>query len=633
MSGIAGMYSVDGRPADPALLKRMTDILAHRGPDGEGQWASGPVGLGHRLLFTTPESLHEKQPVTDERGECWLVWDGRLDNREELIASLEAKGRPLGGHTDPELVLGAYRQWGAECLKRIIGEFAFALWDGRTRSLVCARDPIGVKPLYYHWDGGRLLFGSEVKALFTDPAIVRKPNESMIADYLLMGFRDPEATFLEGIKQLRPAHFLLLGGKGLCIERYWDVDPSRQVRYASEGSYLEEFRELFREAVQCRLRSSFPVGVLLSGGIDSTLVTAMAGILLRRNGEASSLAAFTLLVDGFLQEEWDAIQHLVETYATEIHTIRPETRSGPLTLFEPFLDCAETPHDGTFFTVPFLLAPAAARGCRVLLTGVGADELSHYGERGFLADLLSSLRLRRLVREAQRMLSFFNGGDVRSVVSTLLWDQLPPQVRRLIKTLLNRQIPRWFEPEFANRVKLNRWMMPRERRKFPTLCQEETYRALTRPSMPLALNQMDGMASAFSLECRHPYLDRRLIEFFLSIPSAVKMKAGYRKQFVQHAMMGIAPGPIRRKEGVECFIPPMDEQICKELEATRMERDLFHPQARIFRYVERSEAERLKEQYLREQATSRKLLWNFVQLEVWLRQWFPEGSTLLGGVS
>ena len=218
MGGIVGIYSVDGRPADPALLRQMTGILAHRGPDGEGQWVSWPIGLGHRLLFTTPESLNEKQPVTDERGECWLVWDGRLDNREELIATLKAEGRLLGEQTDPELVLGAYGHWGTECLTRIIGEFAFALWDGRTRSLFCARDPIGVKPFYYHWDGRQLVFGSEVKALFKDPAIVKRPNEAMIADYLLMGFRDPEATFFEGIKQLRPAHFLCLGERGLCIQ-------------------------------------------------------------------------------------------------------------------------------------------------------------------------------------------------------------------------------------------------------------------------------------------------------------------------------------------------------------------------------------------------------------------------------
>jgi len=631
MSGIAGIYSLDGRPADPALLRRMTDALAHRGPDGKGQWVSGAVALGHRLLHTTPESLSEKQPVGDERGECWLVWDGRLDNREELAAALKAEGWFLPSQTDPELVLQAYRQWGTDCLPRLIGDFAFALWDGRSQSLVGARDTIGVKPFYYYWDGTRFLFASEVKAFLEDPTVPRRPNEATIADYLLMGFRDPEATFFKGIKQLRPAHFLCLGGQGLRIERYWDVDPVREARYARDEDYLEEFRELFREAVRCRLRSSAPVGVLLSGGIDSTSVTAMAETLRRRDGGSPELATFTLLAEGLLQEEWDAIQRLVERFGTEIRPIRPGSPNGPVTFFGLFLDCAETPHHDGFLTIPPLLRPAAERGCRVLLTGFGADELSQKAEEGFLADLLRSLHLRRVAGEAQLRAAAYGGGDWQGTILALSWNQLPPEIRRVVKKLTKRQAPAWFEAEFAKRINLDKWMMPKERRKFPTLCQEETYRALTKSSMALALNQMDGMASLFSLECRHPYLDRRLIEFFLSIPSAVKMKAGYRKEFVQRAINGITPGPIREKEGLDYFIPLPDRRISSELEARWMERNLFHPQARVFQYVDRAEAERLKMRYRQKQAPYRNLLWSFVRLELWLQRWFPELSSSEGG--
>lgn len=635
MSGIVGIWHLDGRPVEEAVITRMSATLAHRGPDGEGQWVSGPVGLGHRLLYTTPESLREKQPVTDGRGECWLVWDGRLDNREELIATLEAEGRVLlEEQTDPELLLSAYCRWGVACLTRVVGEFAFALWDGQTRNLFCARDPIGVKPFYYHWDGCRFLFGSEMKALFEDSIIIKRPNEAMIADYLLMGFRDPEATFFEGIRHLRPAHFLCVGEQGLHLERYWDIDPSRQVRYASDEDYHEEFRGLFQKAVRCRLRSNSPVGVLLSGGIDSTLITATAEALRREDASLPALAAFTLLAEGFLHEEWEAIHQLVETYGTEIYSIRQEATNGPLTLFELFLDCAETPHYDPFFTIPPLLEPASARGCRILLTGLGADELSQSCEWGFLADLLSSLRFGKLAREAKLMATAYGEeGDWPGNILSLLWTQTSPQVRRLIKTVSKRQLPRWFGVEFAKRVELGQWMMPRERRRFPTLCQEETYRRLTRASMPLALNQIDGVVSALSLECRHPYLDRRLIEFFLAVPSAVKMRAGYRKQFIQRAMVGITPGSIREKEIIEYFIPPMDQQICNGLEAKRMERDLFYPRARIFHYVKRSEAERMREEYLRKQASYRNLLWNFVTLEVWLRQWFPESISVQGGAS
>ncbi|MBI4401342.1 MAG: asparagine synthetase B, partial [Nitrospirae bacterium] len=150
MSAIAGVCTRDRQPVDSTILPRMLDQLAMRGPHSQGQWSDGPVGLAHRLLQTTPESLKERQPVSDARGECWLIWDGRLDNRDELIRLLKNDGFTLGAGTDPELMLAAFRKWGIDCFRRILGDFALALWDSRTKRLVCARDPIGVKPFYYH---------------------------------------------------------------------------------------------------------------------------------------------------------------------------------------------------------------------------------------------------------------------------------------------------------------------------------------------------------------------------------------------------------------------------------------------------------------------------------------------------
>lgn len=622
MSAIAGICRVDGRPADPALVARMTRALAHRAPDGEGHWVSGPIGLGYRLLVTTPESLHEKQPVTDERSECWLVWDGRLDNRGELIAALRTEGRDLGAETDPELALAAYRQWGVSALRKIVGDFALALWDSRTRRLVCARDPMGVKPLYYHWDGKRLTFASEVKALFGDPTVPRRPNEAAIADYLLMGFRDPEATFFEGIKQVRPAYAASLGDADLRLDRYWDADPSREIRYARHEEYFDEFRALFRDAVRARLRSGSPVAALLSGGIDSTLVAAMAESLRRADAAAPEVPAFTLLA-GCFREEWEAVQRLVGTYGTELHPVEP----GPgFTGIDLFLDGAENPHYDTFATIPLLLNPALARGCRVVLTGFGGDELSRSAERGFLEDLCRSVRLDRLARNVRQWTRAYDSGHWQKVILELLWSQLSPHLRRRVKTLLARQVPRWVDRSFARRAGLNRWMLPTETARLPTLCAEETYRALTKPATALALNHLDAAAAAFTLEGRHPYLDRRLIEFFLAIPPAVKMRNGYRKQFVQRALAGVMPGPIRDREGPDSFVPPMDEQASRGLDAKRMARDLFRPGARIFRYVDRAEAERLRDRYLEQRAPGGGRLWRFVALEAWLQQSFPEWS-------
>jgi asparagine synthase (glutamine-hydrolysing) len=541
------------------------------------------------------------------------------------MGALGTESGDLGAGTDPDLVLAAYSRWGVTCLGRIVGDFAFALWDGSTRTLVCARDPLGVKPLYYHWDGARLLFGSEVEALFSDRSVPRRPDEATIADFLLMGFRDPAATFFAGIRQLPPAHALLLTQQGLRLQRYWDVDPSRELRYARPEDYLDEFRERFSAAVRCRLRGASPAGIFLSGGIDSTLVAAVAETVRRHDAGAPELAAFILLADCFLEEEWEAVEALGATYGTEMHPIRLPPDQ---TFLELYLESAETPHYDAFLTIPVMLEPAAARGCRVVLTGIGGDELSRAAERGFVDDLLLSGRLRRFVRETRRRMRAYGDDRWPRDVLERVWAQLPSALRRAIKALAGRQVPSWIEPGFARRVRLDRWSPARPARRFPTRSAEETYRDVTRPAMVVGLNHVDGNAARFAVECRHPYLDRRLIEFFLATPTAVKLRDGYRKQFVQRSLAGIVPGPIREVERQDEFIPAMAPATSARLEAARLERDLFRGGARIFRYVARTEAERMRDEYFQSQAPHGTLLWNFMVLEAWLQRSFPEWPEL-----
>lgn len=623
MSAIAGICNVGSRRLDADLLTRMLDRLAARGPHARHQWVNGPVGLGHRLLHATPESLKERQPVSDAWGECWLVWDGRLDNREELIATLRAEGIALGAETDPEIALHAYRKWSVGCFQRMLGDFALALWDSRARSLICARDPIGVKPFYYHWNGARLTFASEVTALLADPCMAKRPNESMVADYLLMGFRDPEATFFEGVKQVTPGHFLRLEKGALSLEQYWDFDPAKETRYTRADDYVGHFRSLFREAVQCRLSSHGPVGVLLSGGIDSTGVTAMAQSIRAMNPEAPPMEALTLLHTELLQEEWDAIQALSKTYGVHVHAIPQEDRDGPLTPLELFLGASETLHYNASFTLPLTLQTAQAEGMAVLLTGFGADELLRSGETGFLEDLLRASRLGCLRAEIRLMADAYNG-DASGILARLLWPQLPLRLRRAVKRLSGRQVPRWITPSFAERVHLAEWAMPEAPRRFPTRCQENSYRAITCPSAVLSLNWMDAASAAFSIECRHPFLDRRLIEFFLSIPSEVKVAGGYRKMFFQRAMQGVSAGPLRPREGTDTYLPRMAPESQTERDAVRLRRDLFHADAPIFHYVNRVEAEQIRDRYLAGEERHWNLLWRFTNLARWLEE-FPPG--------
>src|SRR3989442_1012999 len=207
VSGIAGLWRLDGRPTEPAELDRMLARLAHRGPDGAGAWRHGPVALGHRMLHTTPESLRECQPLVGTTGDLVLVADARIDNRAELCPLLPAPSDA----TDAELILAAYERWGEHCPEHLLGDFAFAIWDGRAQRLFCARDHFGVKPLYYHHRPSRLFaFASEIKGLLALADIPRRLNETRVAAYLVPLFEDKEVTFYEEIVRLPPAHRMVV---------------------------------------------------------------------------------------------------------------------------------------------------------------------------------------------------------------------------------------------------------------------------------------------------------------------------------------------------------------------------------------------------------------------------------------
>ncbi len=255
MSGIAGIYNLDGRPVDASFLTRMTDSIAHRGPDGAGHWSDGPVGLGHRILRTTPESIHERQPLADETGQCVISADARIDNRDELIATLECDGRPKEEITDAELILKAYRKWRERCSEKLLGDFAFAIWDRRERHLFCARDPIGIKPFYFFTDGKRILWSSEPIQIFQDTSIPRKPNLALIGRYLLNDFSEREETLYVGIARLPPGHSLSCTGDEVRKRQFWDVDPTKQIRYRTDGEYAEHFLALFQDACSMNFRA------------------------------------------------------------------------------------------------------------------------------------------------------------------------------------------------------------------------------------------------------------------------------------------------------------------------------------------------------------------------------------------
>jgi asparagine synthase (glutamine-hydrolysing) len=298
MSGIAGIYSADGRPADLNILDRMTDVMSARGPDGEGHWNGVGVALGHRMLRATPESRREAQPLCDDAGGLSLTLDGRLDNRDELIALLEAEG--LRDQTDAELILRAYQKWGEQCPKKLLGDFAFAISDKRRQQLFCARDHLGLRPFYYHSDGSRVIFASEIQALFEDRTVVRRPNLISLGCHLMDLSTAPRDTLYEGVYRLPAGHSMVVNREGLRESRYWDIDPANEIRYRADADYYEHFLALFQRAESCRLRTTGAVAILLSGGLDSGAVFCTARQLLREGlTDAKRLETFSITFEGF----------------------------------------------------------------------------------------------------------------------------------------------------------------------------------------------------------------------------------------------------------------------------------------------------------------------------------------------
>ena len=386
MSGIAAVWRLDGAPLHQATLDRMIERLAPRAADAVGTWLDGPVGLGHRMLHATPESLQQKLPLAGDTGEVVVTADARLDNRAELMSALGLSHRAADGVSDGELVLRAWERWGEECPARLLGDFAFALWDARRRVLFCARDPAGVKPLYYHLGSRLVAVASETKALLAIPDVPRRLDEISIAACLVPGLDDRVATFYEGILRLPAGHCLTVTAGGGTARAYWQLDPTRELRAGSDAEYAEQFRELFTDAVRCRLRSVSPAAAALSGGLDSSSVVCVARAVQEAAG-TGPLATYTARFPTIPRCDEGAYVAAVEAQGGLAPRHLPGDTLDPLGDLEGLPGREdETFHAPGYYMHGALYRAARSDGARVFLEGTGGDLVVSHGT-GYLHDL------------------------------------------------------------------------------------------------------------------------------------------------------------------------------------------------------------------------------------------------------
>ncbi|HUF90891.1 MAG TPA: asparagine synthase (glutamine-hydrolyzing) [Candidatus Limnocylindria bacterium] len=611
MSAIAGVCRADSRPVEAAEVRRLAGGMAHRGPDATGVWTSGAAGLAHGLLATARADLDEAAPLADDAGERHIVWDGRLDNREDVLDALEAPPA-LRAAADARLVLAAWRRWGAACPARLLGDFAFAVWDAPARTLFCARDRLGIKPFHYTWDGATFRFASEPRPLLDGGAA---PDDEMVLAFLLREFRDGDETrtFVRGLHRLPAAHSLQLRDGAVRVQRYWAIDPERRIEYDDDRQYVEHFLDIFRRAVACRLRSDWPVAALLSGGLDSAAIACTAQRLYEQGGEGSpAFETFTLFSDHPDSDERPWARAVAEATGLKLHEVYGADRA-PLAGLAQHLADAQSPIAGpNHESTTAILGEAAASGCRVVLSGEGGDQL--VDETGYLADLLRTGRPLRFARELRTFARWY-GEPARSFVADTLKMLLPAEVKYLGKRLLRRAPPPWINQPLARRLAFHRRLRrARERVAFPSLSQTDAYHSVTAPYYTLKLEVEERLAARHGMEMRYPFLDSRLVEFVVAIPWERRPGRGRRKRLVQGAMAGIVPAAVLERRGKGDWSSPTDRGLVAALRGATPDWS-----AAFRRYVDGRRADELVRAYARGRYGLRWEAWFLITVDRWLQ--------------
>ena len=568
---------------DPAALKEMTDILAHRGPDGVEIWASGPVGLGHRMLWTTPESLHETLPFADSAAGLTITADARIDNRDELLPLLNLTDRPAEMVSDSQVILAAYQKWGEDCPTHLLGDFAFAIWDEAAQQLFCARDHFGVRPFYYYLSDEMFAFATEIKALLTLPDVPQVLNERRVAQFMISREEEPTNTFYTGILRLERAHTLSVRRNAAPLQCYYEVRLPPELHLGSDQEYADRFREIFTEAVRCRLRSAFPVGSMLSGGLDSSAITCVARNFLSEEGKPP-LATFSAVYDVVTaSDESEFVEAVVAQGDLAPHYVHPD-KASPMADIDSLLWHLDEPNQsGNLYLNCLAYKVAQSEGVRIILDGFDGDStvshglgylrelalqkrwlmlasvLRHYAPKigqdwrkawwnwvtlyGIEPTLSQSKVFTRLRHVRQRRRAVAAGADSSGQNGDREGESGEPRHTREGGNITEEMI---ISPNFARRQDLPK---PNNAQHEAKTEREAHFHRLFWPSIPLALEGLNKAAAAYTLEIRHPFWDKRLIEFCLSVPTQQKIVGGWTRMILRRAMAGVLPQEVQWRPG------------------------------------------------------------------------------------
>jgi asparagine synthase (glutamine-hydrolysing) len=578
MSGVAVVLARDGRPVDASAIWSMLDSAPYRGPDGTSVLVRGHVGLGHASMALTPEDRAEQQPLVSPRTGCVVVTDARLDNRADLLRHLHEQRDDA---TDAELILRGYEAWGLDVVDRLLGDFAFVVWDPSEQRLVCARDTSGMRSLFYRVDARTFATASEIQQLLQDPAVPVAPNDEHVRESLVPFFayqneKQQASTWYRDIWSVPPGHLLVVDSSSLQVRKFWRLEP-HELCYGTADEYADHYLALFSEVVRARLRTSEPVGLLLSGGLDSSSVAGVAQRLYRDgHAQEHGFATFSSVFDDLDCDERPLIDDLRAMYGFEAHFITCGSFAGRLQL-EP-AGFQESPNMGVNETRDRVFGTVNGAGIRVLLSGTGAD-----GSVGGSRRVLDSLLRHRRVREFWRHFRVYRRLARReeSLAATVGLYCLAPlmplslqqhvmlaSLRRRYSQTHDRLLPPWM-PD-ALRVELSEWHLrlcldSERQRCFSNPTREDEFRLLYPP-------EVARHAVPWPIEERRPFADRRLQEFLLRIPPEQKFTPhpdtdnlyAAQKQIVRRAMRGILPESIRARTHKTIFRNVWENELASQ---------------------------------------------------------------------
>jgi len=624
MSGIVAILNQDGRPVSQIEPGAMLQARPQRGPDGSRIEFAQHVAIGHQLFRLLPQEAGESQPLT--LGDCLLAADVRLDNRRELLREMGLCRDEAAAISDAMLILLAYRLWGRHCPERLLGDFAFVVWNGETKELFAARDVMGARDLCYFYNERLFLFASEVSHILAHPDVYPEINDNRVAAFLGNLWDDPEETYYRNIKYLPPAHAMSVSIGRVEMWRYWNLQP-RTIRFRDDHDYAEQYLELLTEAVSTRLRTNETVGISLSGGLDSTTLAALSAPILPNVNGQKRLLSFSYSFDELTTcDERQYIRPLVERLDLDA-TFIPSDTHWPLSNLADWPVMRDYVHYDPYIWLPISVMKAAeASGVRILLAGYFGDVLMT-GMHYWALDMALARQFGLLGRTIRENFQAIHWKD--SLIDFGLRRLIPPHAARTYRRIRPRK-PQDAAPglheDLLARTDLSSRLTPSTSSlsipsmpfNYPGFSQR--YQTLMDSSMGQGMAISRHLYNGYGLELTLPYFDRRLVEYVLGIPAYILGRPGNYRRLHREAMSGRLPENVRLRPRRTSFEPLLQKGL-RDMEK--------HTQRQILKkalIVDRGyiRADWLNEQLNREFDLSIESmqLWRCISLELWLQRYW-----------